>query len=396
MADRWVDHLLIGGGMAAAACASELRAAGGTGSVLLVGREPDPPYHRPPASKGYLQGRESRESALIELPGDVEVLARTSAMALDPAAKVAKLSTKEEVEYGTALLATGAMVRRLQVDGAQLEGVHYLRALGNADAIRADAQGADRVVCVGGSYIGCEVAASLTQLGRRCTIVMLEDEPMERGFGRMVGRHVRAVLEAHGIEVVGGAAVERFAGDERVAAVVLGDGRELPAGVVVCGTGAVPDVMLARKSGLEIGELGGVRCDDRLRTAHDGLYAAGDICEHDSVVHGRVVRIEHEEVAAAQGRTVARNMLGADEAHREVPYFWSDLADWATLEYVGPAQTWDEEVVRGAPDDGEFSVWYLHEGRVVAALSAGGHADLDAARELIAGREPVGAAGVPA
>ena len=396
MADRWVDHLLIGGGMAAAACASELRAAGGTGSVLLVGREPDPPYHRPPASKGYLQGRESRESALIELPGDVEVLTRTSAMALDPAAKVAKLSTKEEVEYGTALLATGAMVRRLQVDGAQLEGVHYLRALGNADAIRADAQGADRVVCVGGSYIGCEVAASLTQLGRRCTIVMLEDEPMERGFGRMVGRHVRAVLEAHGIEVVGGAAVERFAGDERVAAVVLGDGRELPAGVVVCGTGAVPDVMLARKSGLEIGELGGVRCDDRLRTAHDGLYAAGDICEHDSVVHGRVVRIEHEEVAAAQGRTVARNMLGADEAHREVPYFWSDLADWATLEYVGPAQTWDEEVVRGAPDDGEFSVWYLHEGRVVAALSAGGHADLDAARELIAGREPVGAAGVPA
>ena len=396
MADRWVDHLLIGGGMAAAACASELRAAGGTGSVLLVGREPDPPYHRPPASKGYLQGRESRESALIELPGDVEVVTRTSAMALDPAAKVAKLSTKEEVEYGTALLATGAMVRRLQVDGAQLEGVHYLRALGNADAIRADAQGADRVVCVGGSYIGCEVAASLTQLGRRCTIVMLEDEPMERGFGRMVGRHVRAVLEAHGIEVVGGAAVERFAGDERVAAVVLGDGRELPADVVVCGTGAVPDVMLARKSGLEIGELGGVRCDDRLRTAHDGLYAAGDICEHDSVVHGRVVRIEHEEVAAAQGRTVARNMLGADEAHREVPYFWSDLADWATLEYVGPAQTWDEEVVRGAPDDGEFSVWYLHEGRVVAALSAGGHADLDAARGLIAGREPVGAAGVPA
>jgi 3-phenylpropionate/trans-cinnamate dioxygenase ferredoxin reductase subunit len=203
------------------------------------------------------------------------------------------------------------------------------------------------------------------------------------------------VLEAHGIEVLGSAAVERFAGDERVAQVVLADGRGLPADVVVCGTGAIPDVMLARKSGLALGSFGGVVCDERLQTSVEGLYAAGDICEHVSVIHGRVVRIEHEEVAAAQGRTAARNMLGAAQPHREVPYFWTDLADWATLEYVGPAETWDEEVVRGEPDDGAFSVWYLHGGRVVAALSAGGHGDLDAARELIAAGDAVGAAGVP-
>jgi 3-phenylpropionate/trans-cinnamate dioxygenase ferredoxin reductase subunit len=224
---------------------------------------------------------------------------------------------------------------------------------------------------------------------------MLEDEPMERGFGPEVGRYVRSVLEAHGVEVVGGAAVERFEGDERVRAVVLADGRELPADLVVCGTGAIPDVMLARKSGLEVGALGGVVCDETLRAGFDGLYAAGDICEHVSVVHGRVVRIEHEEVAAAQGRTAAHNMLGAGEPHREVPYFWTDLSDWATLEYVGPAETWDEEIVRGARAQGAFSVWYLHEGRLVAALSAGGHGDLDRARELIASGEPVGAAGVP-
>jgi 3-phenylpropionate/trans-cinnamate dioxygenase ferredoxin reductase component len=395
MADRRVDHLLIGGGIASATCAAELRAAGGTGSVLLVGRELDPPYHRPPASKGYLQGRESRADALIELPGDVEVLTRTSVLALDPAARTATLSTKEEVEYGTALIATGAMVRRLGAEGADLEGIHYLRALGNADAIRRDAEEAETVVCVGGSYIGCEVAASLTQLGKRCTVAMLEDEPMERGFGPLVGRHVRSVLEGHGIEVLGGAAVEGFTGEGRVAHVALSDGRELPADLVVCGTGAMPDVMLARKSGLELGPFGGVVCDERLQTSFPGLYAAGDICEHVSVVHGRVVRIEHEEVAAAQGRTVARNMLGADEPHREVPYFWTDLADWATLEYVGPAETWDDEVVRGDVESGAFSVWYLHEGRVVAALSAGGHGDLDAARALITGGEPVGAAGVP-
>ncbi|HWI70968.1 MAG TPA: NAD(P)/FAD-dependent oxidoreductase, partial [Baekduia sp.] len=350
MADRRVDHLLIGGGIAAATCAQALRAEGATGSILLVGRELDPPYHRPPITKGYLGGAETRDEALIELPGDVEVLTRTSVMALDPAAKIATLSTKETVEYGTALLATGAMVRRLQIDGAQLEGVHYLRAPGNADALRRDVEDIEHVVCVGGSYIGCEVAATLTTLGKRCTVVLLEEEPMERGFGLAAGAFVRAVLEAHGVEVIGGAEVERFEGegegaDARVARVVLAGGRTLEAEAVVAGVGANPDVMLARKSGLEIGELGGVRADAQLRAVGvDDLFVAGDMAEYDSPVHGRVMRIEHEEVAAAHGRTVARNMLGAGALHTEVPYFWTDLADWATLEYVGPAPAWDDEV----------------------------------------------------
>src|SRR3954471_17699436 len=143
MADRRVDHLLIGGGIAAATCAQALREEGATGSVLLVGRELDPPYHRPPITKGYLGGADAREDALIGLPDDVEVLTRTSVTALDPAARTATLSTKETVEYDTALLATGAMVRRLQVDGTQLDGIHYLRALGNADALRRDVADAD-------------------------------------------------------------------------------------------------------------------------------------------------------------------------------------------------------------------------------------------------------------
>ncbi len=380
MPDRSVDHLLIGGGIAAASCAQKLREEGADGSVLLVGREPDPPYERPPCSKGYLQGRESREDTFIALPDDVEVLTRTSVMELDPAARTAKLSSKEEVRYATALIATGAMVRRLNVEGAQLEGIHYLRALGNADAIRRDVEAAEQVVCVGGSYIGCEVAASLTALGKRCTIVMLEDEPLERGFGRQAGGYVRRVLEQHGIEIVGGVEIESFAGEgERVEGVVAAGGRTFPADAVVCGTGALPDVMLAKKSGLDLGELGGVRCDAALRTSAEGLYAAGDICEYDSVVHGRMVRIEHFQVAADHGATAARNMLGADSAHDVVPYFWSDLSDWTTLEYVGPALAWDEEVLDGSPDEDKFAIRYLQEGRLVACLSVGGHADLDAA-----------------
>ena len=390
MADRTVDILLVGGGIASATAAAALREGGFDGSILLVGREPHPPYHRPPASKEYLRGEHGVDDALIH-PGSwwdehaVELLARTSVLELDVEARTAKLSSKEVVGFDRALVATGAMVRRLQVDGAQLEGIHYLRALGNADTIRADAEAADRVVCVGGSYIASEVAASLASIGRSVTMVMLEGDPLERTFGPEAGRFFRRVLEEHGVEVVGGDEVSRFEGSERVEAVVTQRGREIEAQTVICGVGAIPDVMLARKSGLALGKLGGVLCDSGLRTSADGVFAAGDMCEYESVVHGRFVRIEHEEVAAAQGRTVARNMLGADVLHDEVPYFFSDLSDWASLEYVGPAFGWDAEEIEGSLDEGAFAVWYREGGAVRAMLSVGGFGDLDRARELIRG-----------
>ena len=405
MADRDTDILLIGGGIASATAAATLREEGFDGTIVLAGRELDPPYHRPPASKGYLQGRESKDDALVHPTGwweehGVDLRTRTSVMALDPAARTAKLQSKEEVAYGQALVATGAMVRRLAVDGAQLDGIHYLRTLGNADTIRKDTDGADRVVCVGGSYIGSEVAASLTELGTRVTVLMQETHPLERPFGARAGAYFRSVLEAHGIEVIGEDEIERFEGegegdDARVARVVTKGGRTVPADAVICGVGAQPDVMLARKSGLALGELGGVLCDSRLRTSAEHVFAAGDICEYDSVVHGRVMRIEHEEVAAAQGATAARNMLGADAPHDVVPYFFSDLSDWASLEYVGPALSWDEEVVRGSVDDGAFAIWYLEGGRLRAMLSVGGAGDVDRAGELIAAGETVGASGIP-
>src|SRR5215218_5500346 len=196
MADRTVDILLVGGGIASATAAKTLREQGFDGSIVLVGREPHPPYHRPPASKEYLRGEHGPEEAHVHPadwwePNGVELLTRTSVLHLDTDARTAKLSTKEEIGFDRALVATGAMVRRLPVDGGQLEGVHYLRALGNADGIREETQGAERVVCVGGSYIASEVAASLTELGRSVTMVMLEDHPLERGFGTTAGRYFR-------------------------------------------------------------------------------------------------------------------------------------------------------------------------------------------------------------
>lgn len=384
-----VDVLLVGGGVATARAAATLRDEGFDGSVLVASREGEAPYRRPPTSKGYLQGRESREDALV-LPATwwadagVELRTRTSVLALDPAERTATLATKEVVRFEQALVATGAMVRRLSCDGSGLEGIHYLRTPGNADTLRADLAGAESVLCVGGSYISSEVAASLTAIGHRVTMVMLEAEPLSRQFGETVGRFFRGVLEEHGIELVSSDEVASFvAAGERAAGIVTVQGRELAADVIVCGVGATPDVMLARKAGLELGPLGGVVCDSRLRTSAPGVFAAGDICEYDSVVHGRRMRIEHEDVAEQQGAAAARNLLGADAPYDVVPYFFSDLSDWASLEYVGPALAWDDEVVHGSIEDGAFCVWYLEGGSVRGMLSVGGHGDLERARDLI-------------
>jgi 3-phenylpropionate/trans-cinnamate dioxygenase ferredoxin reductase subunit len=389
MSDRHVDYLLIGGGLAGGNCARWLRESGADGSILLVGREPDLPYNRPPCSKGYLQGTESREDALFRPPGwfeeqQIEALTRTSAMKLDPAGRKVKLSDRSEISFGQALLATGANVRRLNVPGCELEGIHYLRTLGNSDAIRDDASG-KRVVLVGGSYIASEVAASLTERGSTCTMVMIEPVALSRGFGQPAGRFLQSVLEEHGITVCGGDELERFEGSEgRVTRVITKAGRELEADAVVIGVGAVPDVTLARGAGLELGGSGGVAVDSRLQTSVPGIYAAGDIAQFDSVVNGgRSIRVEHWDVAFNHGKTAALNMLGRDVPHDVVPYFFSDLSDWASLEYVGPAYDWDREVVRGSVDDGEFTVFYLQGQRVAGALSVGRSDDLDDARRLI-------------
>ena len=201
MPDRSVDYLLIGGGLAAANCARWLREEGGPdGSILLVGREPDPPYNRPPLSKGFMQGKETREDALFrpdEWWGEqsIELLTRTSAMALDAGTRSAKLSNGDEITAEKVLLATGANVRRLNVPGCDLEGIYYLRTLGNADSIREGTKDAQHVVLIGGSYIGCEVAASLTKLDKRCAIVMQEEATLERGFGAQAGRFFQELLE---------------------------------------------------------------------------------------------------------------------------------------------------------------------------------------------------------
>lgn len=387
MADRNVDFLLIGGGMASAHCATELRRRGAEGSILLVGREPEPPYERPPISKDYLKGAAGRKDAYIQSPSwyeenGVELLTGKNVLGLDAEARTAKIQGGEEVGFDKALFATGAMVNILRVEGAENEGIHYLRAFGNADAIRAEADAAEHVVLIGGSYIGCEVAATLTARGTKCTILAMEDVALSRTFGEAAGRFFQEQLESHGVTFHGGETLSAFEGDGRVSAVVTESGLSVECDMVVVGAGVRPDAMLAQRAGLDVD--GGITCDSKLQTSVPGIYAAGDCCSYESVIHGRRVHVEHWDVAMQQGIHAAANMLGAGEDYEVVPYFFSDLADWASLEYVGPAYEWEQEVWRGAPEGGEFSVWYLQSGRVAGCLSVGRSENLAEARRLLA------------
>lgn len=385
--DRQVDFLLIGGGMASAHCAAELRKRGSEGSILLVGRESEPPYERPPLSKEYMRGEAERADAYVNPPSwyeenGVELLTGRNVMSLDPEARTAKLQGGEEVAFGKALIGTGANVNILRLEGAENEGIHYLRAFGNSDAIRAEAATAEHVVLIGGSYIGTEVAASLTARGARCSIVAIEEVALSRSFGEDAGRWFQRLIESKGVEVHGGEELEAFEGDGRVGAVVTKSGLSIECDAVIVGAGVRPDATLAQRAGIEVD--GAIVCDSKLQTSVPGIYAAGDCCSYESVVHRRRIHIEHWDVAMQQGIHAAGNMLGADRDYEVVPYFFSDLADWASLEYVGPASEWDEEIWRGDRDRGEFSVWYLKDDRVAGALSVGRSEDLAEARRMLA------------
>jgi 3-phenylpropionate/trans-cinnamate dioxygenase ferredoxin reductase subunit len=385
---RAVEYLLIGGGLASANCARWLREEGADGPILLVGREPDPPYNRPELSKKYLTGKEPREDVLFRpddwwTEQDIDLMLRTSVTRLDVNERVAQLQSGDEIRFGQALLATGANVRRLRVEGSELDGIYYLRTFGNSDAIRAAAERAENVVVIGGSFIGTEVAASLTSIGNRCAIVMQEETTLERPFGAEVGRFFHGVLEDKGVDIHGRDEVARIEGDgEHVKKVVTQQGAELDADMIVIGVGVTPDVTLAKAAGLELADSGGVKVSARLEASCPDIYAAGDIADYDSVVHGRRLRIEHWDVAFNQGKTAALNMVGRNVSHEEIPYFYSDLADWTGLEYVGPGQ--GRPVFRGSMDDGEFTAFYIgDDGAVTAALTVGRSDDLDAARRFI-------------
>ncbi len=383
--------VIIGGGLAGATAAATLRKEGFDGRVVLFGEDPERPYELPPLSKGYLRGEDERDKVFVHREGfygerHIELRVATRVVALEPRTQEVVTDAGERLRYDRVLLATGASARRLAVPGADLSGVHYLRTLADADALRDRLGRARNAVVIGGGWIGAEVTASVRQLGLDVSLVAPASVPIERVLGREVGRIYHDLHAERGVELLMGAKVEALVGTHAVEAVQLADGRLVPADLVVVGIGTTPRTELAVGAGVAVD--GGIVADEYLRTNVPGVFAAGDVA---SVWHPRLgarIRVEHWDNAKRQAQAAAKNMLDREAIYERIPYFYSDQYDLG-MEYSGYAPSWDGVVFRGDPNAREFIAFWLKDGRVAAGMNANVW-DVNAAVEaLVTARTPV-------
>ena len=390
--------VIVGGGFAGGNAAATLRDEGFAGPVVIVGPEPGVPFGRPPLSKTYLRSEEDLDGWYVR-PADWYAehgidLRRTNAARVDPAAHTVVLGSGEEISYQKALITTGARNRRLGIPGAELTGIRYLRTAAECDAIKREAVAGRRAVVVGMGFIGCEVAASLTQLGVHVTAVFPGQAPLERVVGGQVGALIAAIHRANGVGLLAGEQVAAFEGTERVEGIVTAAGHRIPCDFAVAGIGVAPD--LTAVAGSSIAEDNGILVDEFCRTSAADVYAAGDVANHLHPLFGRI-RVEHYNNAEKQGTAAARSMLGSTAPYDYVHTFWSDQYEH-TIEYVGHVAKWDEFVVRGSVEEGKLVGFYLVDGVVRAAigLDRGGDPELDRDSEMAACTRLVAARARPA
>jgi 3-phenylpropionate/trans-cinnamate dioxygenase ferredoxin reductase component len=388
--------VIVGGGVAGGNAAATLREEGFRGPVVLISREREPPFGRPPLSKTYLRSEEELDAWYVRPAGwyadhDVELRSGATVAAVDPGAHVVTLDSGEELGYQKVLIATGGRNRRLGIPGAGLPGIHYLRTVAECDAIKQEAAPGRRAVVVGMGFIGSEVAASLTQLGVQVTVAFPGRAPLERVLGGQVGGVMGAFHRANGVELLPGDQVTAFEGTERLEAVVTAAGRRIACDFAVAGIGiepASPAVAVAQENGILVDEL--------CRASAADVYVAGDLANILHPLFGRV-RVEHYNNAEKQGAAAARSMLGSTAAYDYIYSFWSDQYEHK-IEYVGYVTKWDELVVRGSVEEGKLIGFYLVDGVVLAAvgLDRGGDPELDLDSEMAACARLVAARARPA
>jgi 3-phenylpropionate/trans-cinnamate dioxygenase ferredoxin reductase component len=375
--------VIVGGGLAGAKAAETLRAEGFTGRVILICDERDHPYERPPLSKGYLLGKEDRDSVFVHEPAwyarhDIELHLGQTVVAVDRATRTVRYGDDgTRVRYDRLLLATGAEPRRLDVPGTDLAGVHHLRRLAHAERLKGvlAALGRDNghLVIAGAGWIGLEVAAAAREYGAEVTVVESAPTPLHGVLGPELGAVFAELHRAHGVRFRFGVSLTEIVGQDGVVlAARTDDGEEHPAHDVLAAIGAAPRVALAQAAGLEIAapaDGGGIVVDVRLRTSDPDIFAAGDVASFPRAQATRL-RVEHWANALNGGPAAARAMLGKEITYDRVPYFFSDQYDLG-MEYSGwaPPGTYDEVVIRGDAGKREFVAFWLKERRVLAGMN---------------------------
>jgi len=378
--------VIVGGGIAGGNAAAALRDGGFGGPVVLVGQEPGIPFGRPPLSKTYLRSEEALTDWYVRPAGWYEAHGvdrlESRVVTVDAAAHSLALSSGQRLGYQKALIATGGRNRRLQIRGSELPGIHYLRTVAECDAVKREAVAGRRAVVVGMGFIGCEVAASLTQLGVSVTAVFPGTNPLERVLGEQAGAVVGAFHRSSGVRLLAGAQVAAFEGTGRLEAVVTAGGDRIACDFAVAGVGIEPDVPAV--TGAPIAQENGILVDELCRTSAAGVYAAGDVANHLHPVFGRV-RVEHYNNAEKQGAAAGRAMLGSAAPYDYIHSFWSDQYEHK-IEYAGHATSWDDFAVRGSLEEGKLVGFYLSDGVVLAAVGVdrGGDPELDHDSEMAA------------
>jgi 3-phenylpropionate/trans-cinnamate dioxygenase ferredoxin reductase subunit len=364
------DVVIVGAGHGGAQCAIALRQGGFSGSIMLIGREPEPPYERPPLSKEYFAREKTFDRLYIRPPAfweekGVELQLNTEVVAVDPTKKELSLSSGKTLGYGKLVWATGGDPRRLSCPGSDLAGLHPVRTRADCDQLMGEIDGGVRnIVVIGGGYIGLEAAAVLSKLG--CKVTLLEALP--RVLARVAGPELSAFYEKehreHGVDLRTGVAVEELLGEGRVSGVKLADGTVIPADAVIVGIGIVPAVGALIAAGASGGN--GVDVDEYCRTSLPDVYAIGDCAAFAAdYAGGTVMRVESVQNANDQATCVAKAILGDEHPYKAFPWFWSNQYD-LRLQTAGLSVGYDQTLLRGNPDERSFSVVYLKGGKVIA------------------------------
>jgi 3-phenylpropionate/trans-cinnamate dioxygenase ferredoxin reductase subunit len=391
---RHEPFVIVGASLAGATAAAALREEGFSGRIVLVGEEHERPYERPPLSKDYLQGRSEREKIFVHpsvwyAEHDIELQLGTRVTRLDAGAHELTMADGRPMRYDELLLCTGSSPRRLPVPGADLDGVLYLRTVGDSERIMETLASVSRLAVIGAGWIGLEVTAAARNAGVDVVLLEMMELPLLRVLGSEVAQLFAGLHRSHGVDLRFGVRVEEITGHEgQVTGVRLAGGRQVEADAVVVGVGITPNTELAVGAGLLVDN--GVVVDEHLRSSDPDVCAAGDVANALHPLLGRHIRVEHWANALHQPKTAAKTMLGGDAIYDRVPYFFTDQYELG-MEYSGYVEPdgYEEVVFRGDPNDGEYIAFWLQDGRVLAGMNVNVWDVTDAIQALVRSRRPV-------
>jgi NADPH-dependent 2,4-dienoyl-CoA reductase/sulfur reductase-like enzyme len=364
-------YIILGGGMVAGYAAKEMVARGlRSGELTIISADDALPYERPPLSKGFLSGKDSEAGILINGPDwyreqGIEVKLKTVVDSVDLINNRLRASPREDLEFETLLIATGARARRLDSPGNDLPNVFYLRSMDDSRRIRSRAATSKQAVVIGAGFIGMEVASVLAQKSIHTTMIIREDRVWKRAFTPEMSAFFERYYSARGVQLLKQVNIAALEGKDTVSSVVLDGGRKIPCDMVVVGVGAAPVTELFAKNGIT--DDNGIVVNEYLEASKPRVYAAGDVASYPDVIFEKRRRVEHWDNAVSQGQHWARVVLGDREPFVHVPYFFSDVFD-LSYELWGDSEGATQTIVRGEPESSKFSVWWLKQSRVVAAF----------------------------